>query len=1153
MYFKLSGKASCVVLLRKTLLVMKLIAFLIVIAILFVCSPALSQRASITGKDLPLEQVFMEIRKQTGLEFVYESALLKTSHSVTLDVQQMPVDEVLKFCLKGQGLGFNIRGGTVIIFKLDEPVQTSAAGMDQVIIKGRVVDALGLPVEMASVVLVRTNIGTQTDRSGSFTLKVKNRLAADSLNISFIGLKSYSFKPNNITDVGDIVLLPADNVLDETVIRAYGTTSERLRTGNISMVKAADIEKMPALNVVEALAGRVAGLNVWQSGALPGSVYNIQLRGVNIIPPDVNSIPNTSHLIYLLSKPLIVVDGLPMAPDLVSNTFDNIGVDAITAMYGAGGGQDPLYWLNPLDIESISVLKDADASALYGSRAANGVIIISSKNGRPNKTTLHITVNTGVNVQAKRLKLFNTQQYLAMRREAWDNTIRAGLPVSGVTGTSYRPDTLNSYDLMVWDTTRYTDWQDVLLGSAPNSNAHVELSGGKRRTTFRLAAGYNNSRTSYPRFPGKNIFREERSTVSMHFSTRSHNNRFRWVTSASGASTYSFQPYQNAYNYIFLAPNAPAMLNDTGKLNYAEWHTGASGTSLLTGNPMELMRNSYRGNRFSMQAASNLSYEIWRSLLFSINAGLTASNSRQIIISPAITSNPVSLSAVNSATFGNSTGNGFTIEPGLRYENSLARHHFVLQGGGSFQRDRQNGEITTGRGYTLEQLGNQAGATSYITVSDAIERRSLSLWGRVSYQYAGKYLTDLSVRRDGSSSFGPGRRFGNFGSAGLGWIFTEEHWGKHIPLLTFGKIRGSYGITGIQNTNLFTYYTSFTPARLTGFVVPTLLNGFSSNGVYNGVNTLALTQVANPNFAWAQANSSDVGADLYFLADQRLKLTVQWYRKIIGNQFAYSPVSSVTGNMGLFVENTTARVENKGTEIMIDYRSPLRKSGINWEVHFNIATNRNKLVAYPGLENLYVGRYFEVGQSLIRQQLYPSYLNTKLDLYQYTDSAHPAALPYFVDNTPSYTGGLQAGISWKGLALSVSCVYAKQKGFTNVQGAGLPGNLSATGIGNQPVSVIPQNEPGRAFYAGLASNNLIMDIYWGDASYLAIKNASLSYRLPQTLLHKWRSGGVSFYLNAENLLLITRNYKGVNPEQANLTTSQMPLRKILVAGFTINI
>jgi TonB-linked SusC/RagA family outer membrane protein len=1142
MHFKSGGKTPSGLLLRNILMVMKLIAFLLVTALLHMCTPARSQRVNIAGNNLSLEKVFMEIRKQTGVEFIYESALLKATHAVTLDVKNMRVEEVLQRCLQGQGLGFNVRSNTIILFKEEEDTQTKEPVNNEhaIHLTGRVVDAQGLPVAMASVVLVRTNEGTQTNQSGTFILKVNNLLPTDSLLISFVGLTSNQLGLNSHTDAGDIMLTASDNVLDEAMVIAYGTTSERFRTGDITTVKAVDIEKMPALNLVEALAGRVPGLYIRQTGSAPSSVYNIQLRGYNIIPQDLTIDPREG--VQTLTRPLFVLDGLPMLPEVIDVYGRNNGTDALTRLTGAGGGQDPLYWLNAVDVESISVLKDAEATSLYGSRATNGVIMITTKKGKPGKTAMHVTFNTGVNVLARRLTLLNTQQYLAMRHEAWNNTMRAGLPVYGPSGNlSYTPNADNSFDLFVWDTTRYTDWQQVLLGSAPNYNAHLELSGGQI-ATYRLSAGYNSAKAPYPTVPGKKPFKEERGTMTLKVASHSLNNRFKLTAAVNTSIATSEQPADNPDDYIFLIPNAPAMQDKAGNINLAEWRTLPDPH---TANPLQILSATYHSNRFYLQVNTSLSYELFRSLVFTVQAGYTKYDGRQLLRRPASAGAPGSSPPSNSSYFGNSMGTGLTLEPNLRYEFRQQRHHVVLQAGASFQSDKQEGSAITASGYASEKLmDNLAGATSYTTDVTFVQRRAVSGWGRVTYRYAGKYLADVSVRRDGSSTFGPNNRYGNFGSAGLGWIFTEEAWGRNWPLLTFGKLRGSYGITGNQNIRPYAYYSTFRP-----------------DGTYNGGPSLTITRAANPTLGWVQAHSADVGMDLYFLTEQRLKFTIQWYRKITGDQLITDTISEVTGTNS-YLHNLPAKVSNSGWELMIDYRSPARHSQIYWDVHFNIAANKNKLLSYPDLENnSSLKVYFTPGQPLYRQYLLPATLDKTLGVYTYYPPANQLTVYKAVDDNPAFTGGLQAGIHWKGLSLSVSGTFAKQKGFHNVQGAGSPGFLPAVPINNQPLAVIQQphwQSPtdaglGGAFYA-TGRPSQVLDIYWGNASYIAVKNAALTYQLPATVLRKAFLNNLNFYVRTENLLFIpVSGYQGMNPEQPSLIYKQLPLRMTVVTGFTINI
>lgn len=1142
---------------------MKLTAFLLLTVMLLICAQCMCQRVSISGKTLRLEQVIAEIKKQTGLEFFYPGSLLKDTRPVALHIENIPVTEALKTCLQGQGIGFNLRGNTIILFK-EEENDTS------VLIKGQVVDTRGVPVEMASVVLARTRAGTQTNRLGVFTIRIKDVQPGDSLHISFIGFKNNSVLLGNKTDVGQLVMQPADNALDEALITAYGTTTERFRTGDITKVRSVDIEKTPTLNVLEALAGRVPGLYVRQGNSNPGSVYNIQLRGVNVIPPTANA--TFGDAVSALSKPLFVLDGLPLPPEAVNDAYtlsgvvQSVGVDAMTGLTGAAGGQDPLYWLNPLDIESMTVLKDAEATALYGSRAANGVIIITTKKGRPGKAELNINFNTGVNAPARRLKLLNTEQYLAMRHEAWNNTIQAGLPVRNVLGFStYAPNAANSYDLLVWDTTRYTNWQQVLLGSAPVYNTGVSLSGGEGRHTYRIAAGYNRFNSSFPHVSGKPGFREEKGTLSLNLFTHSLNNRLKLTTSVITSIVSSRQPIASPENYIFLAPNAPSAFDEMGNINFVEWRPAGAVPGSSQGNPLGILATLYWSNRFTMLTRTTLSYELLPSLRFTMGVGYLRSDGKQQSTTPSAANDPVDPNLIRAAHFGNSSSVGFNVEPDMRYELWRGRHHVSVLAGAGYQSDRQEGQVITATGYISDELmGSPAGAKGNSYRNTLAQRKSISALGRISYRYADEFLVDLSARRDGSSSFSPGRRYGNFGSIGLGWIFTQEAWSKQIPLLTFGKLRGSYGVTGSQNATPYAHLASFRPSLAGSGTLPNynyLTSIYNTNGNYINVPALSVARASNFTLGWAQAVNVELGIDLYLLADQRLKLAAQWYRKKTSNQLVNHPVSAVTGTSS-FLLNLPAKVENSGMEVMASYTAPKKRSGLYWYALLNFATNKNKLLDYPGLEISSFNQYYDIGQSIIWQQLHATFLNKTTGVYKIIDTISGAPVPYKVDNYPTITGGLQLGISYKGFSLSLVCTFAKQKGFTNVQGTNYPGDLGFyNAVSNQPISVIKNRHwqskadstLGGAFHAARVNTYTQLDVYWGDASYLALKNATLNYDLSKTLLKKAGIAGLAFYIRSENLLLIPLSgYKGTNPEQPGLTM-QRPLRMVFVSGFSLNL
>lgn len=1142
---------------------MRWTACFILIVALLASTCAYCQQVTISGSNLRLEQVFTEIRKQTGFEFICASNILATSRPVTLDVSHAPLQQVLTTILPAPHFGFTIRGNTIVVFEQDFTPDAPLSADSFTLIRGHVVDSRGQPVQMASVVLKRTQAGVQTDRSGAFTLKLKTPKPTDTLYISFVGLKSRSIPLARKPSPDSVILEAADNVLDMSLVTAYGSTSERFRTGDITTIKASDIAKFPAPNVVEALEGRVPGLYVWQNNGNPSSVYTIQLRGSNVLPPFGGMF--TGGAVNILSKPLVVIDGLPQAPEILDQSGDNLGVDGITGFAGGMGGQDPLYWLNPLDVESVSVLKDADATALYGSRAANGVILITTKKGKPGKTALNITANTGINAQVRRLDLLDTKQYLAMRHEAWANTTRAHIPVLGITGAAYTPNAANSPDLLVWDTTRYTDWQKFLLGSAPVYNANLELSGGEGRTGYRFSAGYNGWKSSYPGIRQNPVFREDKGTASLAVSTRSANNRLNLAATISFYVTSSFQPGYNPDNYIFLAPDAPPILDAAGNLNFPDWRPASIVPTIYTGNPLNVLATSYRNNRWGLNGRVRVTYELLHSLVLTVGAGYSRNIGKQLEKLPGAFYDPVVTRIYRLSQFGNTTTTGLNIEPALRYTTRWGRHSLSLLAGGSFQLDNQRGDIKLASGYISDdQMGSPTGADTHDDFSRQIQRRSVSALSQITYRYADRYLLDLSGRRDGSSSFGPGRRYGNFGSVGLGWIFTTEHWATNIPLISFGKIRGSYGITGTQNIDPWSWLSTWQVATLgqTG-IAPSGINS-NGNGIYQGVQSLFVTRVANPALGWAQATCIDLGADLYFLPRQQLKLTLQWYRKRTGDQLVPKPVSTVTGVTN-YLANTSAEVQDAGIEGVLGYSFPATPSGLDWSIGINIAANKNKLLSWPGLANSPDSNYYVIGQPLIRQQLYPTFLNKRWGAYTTSDSTHLLATPYSVNSYPVFTGGLQANLSYKGFSLSISCTFAKQKGFTNMQGAPQPGVLSSGvsdlgGLGNQPRSVIrdkhwqsPANEAiGGAFLAATVSSPA-MDRYWGDASYLALKNTSFNYRIPETWLHKMHLSALTFYVNAENLFLLSLGgYKGANPEQPGLAT-QIPLRKVLVGGFNITL
>lgn len=434
--------------------IMRLTAILIFIACMHAAARGHAQRISISLKDVSLKTVFIELNKQTGYNFLYSDEILAGAKKVTVDVKDATIEEVLKISLKDQPLEFSISNNTIIIKKKAADLQSAAATpvksdtLPPIDITGRITNEHGEPMAGASVIIKRTGKGDIANADGNF--KLKNVNSDDVITISFAGYKTESIKVGRISNF-TIVMEVATNDLDKVVVQAYGTTTQRLATGNIGTVTAAEIERQPVMNPILALQGKIPGVIITQTNGYASSTVKIEIRGRSVIDGRTPV------------EPLYIIDGVPLTVLNLSSANYASGSTGFLQngiTNGPAGGQSPFFSLNSNDIESITVLKDADATAIYGSRGANGVIIINTKKGKAGKAQLNMNVYQGISNAGGKYRLLNTQQYLQMRREAFKNDQTTYGLIPGVT----IPDDNNAYDLLNWDTTKYTDWQKQLWG-----------------------------------------------------------------------------------------------------------------------------------------------------------------------------------------------------------------------------------------------------------------------------------------------------------------------------------------------------------------------------------------------------------------------------------------------------------------------------------------------------------------------------------------------------------------------------------------------------------------------------------------------------------------------------------------------------------------
>lgn len=1083
---------------------MKLTAILLLCACLHVAAHTNGQTVTLKLKDAPISELFHEIQKQTGLDVMVDEALIEKAGRISLEVKNMPVPELLTLCLKNQPLEYSIVDGRIVI--KPSPQKPPAPPGE---IHGRIMNAQGIPLVGANVIINRTRRGTQTNANGEFILK--NVYPDDVLSISFIGYKTQTLKVDGGTNF-PVVMEVTKNELDQVVVQAYGTTTQRLATGNIGTVTAAQIERQPVMNPLEALYGKVPGLVITPTSGYASGPVNVEIRG----RANISGGP---------SDPLFIIDGVPMTLNGAGNgsAYGIIPVlSHASANIGPAQGQSPLFSINPQDIESISVLKDADATAIYGSRGANGVVIITTKKGMPGKTKFTASVYQGFSEVTQHYKILNTQQYLAMRHEALAND-----------GITPRPGT--DYDLLVWDTTRYTDWQKVLWGGkGKTTDFEADISGGDKQTTFRIGGNYHRA-TGILSYSGA----DQRAGIQINLNHKSLNQRL--STSFISVYSYTRSDLVSLPGNVTMAPNAPAILDANGKPNYAGW------APISARYPFSNLFQPYNAKTNFLNSSLDLRYQLFKSLALSASLGYGTTHLSNSQFSPILSQNP-SDNPVGSAVFSTADNSRAIIEPKIEYKGIIGKIKLNALLGGSFQSTEVSGTNVVGTGYTNDKLLGSIGNAPSKTAEDGyFQYRYAAAFGRVTLNWEDKYILNLSARRDGSSRFGSGKQWGNFGAAGAAWIFTQENWFKKwSSFLSFGKIRASYGLTGNDVIGDYEYLTRWSA---------------ENNLPYGALPAYIPTQHANPTLHWETNRKLEAAIALGFLKD-RITTELSWYRNLCGDQLVIYPLPDITGFPGV-TANFPATVQNQGLELTFNMKLMETKS-IAWSVSFSAGANKNKLLAFPGIEQTPYASVYTVGDPLnITKLLHYTGLDPQTGHYTFLDKNKdgqivygndPLSDQYNKDLTIRLDGGFGTDFSFKGLAVNLYFNFRKQDKASAIYN-GVPGKTNV----NQSVQVLDHwQKPGDvAQFAKFSTRNsadyynyMASDAIYSNGSYIRLRNCSIAYDLPSNLMNKARLQQCRIYLRAQNLFIITR-YNGIDPDSPGL--GSMPPQKTFIGGIQISL
>lgn len=967
-----------------------------------------------------------------------------------------------------------------------------------VTVTGRVTESSGNPLPGVTIVVRGTSpTGTTTGENGRYTLA---GVPSDGvLSFSFVGFKTEEIPVNGRTRI-DVQLQEDITTLDEVIVNAgYYTVKDQFRTGSIARVTAKEIENQPVSNPLAAVQGRMAGVSITQDTGTPGGNYTIQIRGTNSLRWEGN-------------YPMYIIDGIPVSADITTPSAGAVIPNT---------GINPLNAINPNDIESIEILKDADATAIYGSRGANGVILITTKRGKAaTKTTVSVNANYRLSSVATKMKLMNTQQYLEIRRQGFAN--------DGI--TEYPA---NAYDINgAWDQERYTDWQKELIGrTATNSSMQLSINGGNENTRFVLTGSHSRQTTVFTE-----DFKYNTNSLTGSLSHRSSDNRLMLNVSGLFSMQDNNVMGQDITNEALrLSPNAPALYMEDGSLNWEN--------NTFT-NPVASYESTYSNNNKTFNTSFNLSYEVLPSAYLKMNGGINYVAIEDIIIRPHTMFNPsFGLTPANSsATKDQNHRFSFLAEPQFNYRHEFDEHQWDILAGGTYQQTTNSALRLNGNGFESNALITNIAAASRISVpqDNKTEYRYAALFGRVNWQYKDRYILNLTGRRDGSSRFGPDNRFANFGAVGAAWLFAGEDIFKSIQWLNFGKLRASYGVTGSDAIGDYQYLDTYT----------------SSSTLYGDATTLYPSRLYNPYFSWERTTKLEVALELGFL-DDRIRFNSSLYRNRSGNQLVGIPLPGTTGFSSIQA-NLPATVENKGLELELR-TNPLRMSNLNWHSDFNISFPRNKLVSFPGLEGSTYANKYVVGYptSIIKVYNYEG-IDPETGIFTFTDYNNDGNITSPDDNQViekvgvRFFGGWSNQLSYKQWDFSFLFQFVNQiqKDYNSL----IPRPGTMINLPVEALDIWSKDNPDGKYMPPTVSGNpqknqAHMDFRSstaavGDASFIRLKNIQLSYRLP---VSRYR-GDILLYAQGQNVLTIT-DYFGLDPEFFN--TGYLPPLRTFSLGVQI--
>lgn len=1094
---------------------------LLITSIMQISASGFAQKITFSQNDITLKSLFMVITKQTGFSVFYSDSKIDQNRLVDVHFKDTPLDQVFKdidvsFLIKDKNIIVQERANTLL--------GRIGAAFNTIDVRGLILDEKNSPLPGASVRVKGSKQVAITNETGIFNLK--NVPEGATLVISFIGYFTREIAAKE--EIGNISLILSPSKLKEFVVVGYGTQERRDLTGSVGKITGVTLTEPPVESFDKALAGRITGVMVTQKSGLLGEAPTISIRGNN-------SLNNGNN-------PLYVLDGVPIIRAIVNYNI----------------ATNPLGDINPYDIESIEVLKDGSATAIYGSRAANGVVLITTKKGGYGKTEVNYDSWFSISQTAKRRKLLSAAQFIEINNEKFRN---AGLEPQAfpTLDPNGRP-----YD---------TDWQKVIFRSSFSHNHNLSVSGGTDKTTYYFSGGFsdlkgiavNNSQRKY-------MAKANVEQKALNIFTFGFNTAISYVQNNGVSSRQSMSTPGNVHTVLGLFPNVP-VYNPDGSYNMVNNVLGRGANKMentfnLPNIKAILDNDVYRNQNTTINGNAFASAKIIEGLTIRTQIGINSLYGEDYSYKSPIAGDGYYTNGEVFQQYNPSFNYVWTNN--LSYNKTLGNHKLGVVAGTEFQKTRMRNFISSGTGLSDKYFGPNNliyGTLANQLVGGGITENAInSYFGRVNYSYDDRYLLTLTYRSDRLSSLGPDAKSASLPGVSIGWRLSDERFFKNSNTFKFIdelKIRASYAKTGNADIGDYPFSNAYFPS------------------IYGSQNGATYYNFGVNNLQYETSNKYDIGLDASLLKD-RINITADFYYNNNNNLILNVPVPPSMGIPGNSIVQNVGALYNRGFEFAINSKNIVNKE-FTWTTGFNISFNKNKITElYNGAKDILTATsIYRVGQPRNVNYIYkaggvnpangnPLYVKSNGQIiqgnlpnatYYIYDPKNPTDLSKQSNLTtedmvlagspiPTYFGSLTNTFTYKNFDLTLYFVFSGGNKILNGERAGF---IRDNMFVNHVAEVMNRwTHPGQItdipkLYYGASNFETSSTAYLESGSFIRAQQIKLGYSLPLKLIQRIKLNKLNVYAAVDNAFLITK-YKGPDPEMESLAN---PRARTITFGLNV--